>query len=171
VTGENFYSFNGIYSLSQDVKTMDFKGTFEVTASSNDVYNFLMDPEKLSPCIPGLQKLDKVSNEEFTVVVRVGVAFIRDNFTIKFKVVESVAGKHAKFTGNGSGKSGTMDLTAVMDLIEASGKTTMNWSANVSVGGKIGSLGQRVMAGQAEKIIKQMFDSIEESLSGSRQKV
>lgn len=150
---------------------MDFKGTFEVTASSNDVYNFLMDPEKLSPCIPGLQKLDKVSNEEFTVVVRVGVAFIRDNFTIKFKVVESVAGKHAKFTGNGSGKSGTMDLTAVMDLIEASGKTTMNWSANVSVGGKIGSLGQRVMAGQAEKIIKQMFDSIEESLSGSRQKV
>ena len=62
-----------------------------------------------------------------------------------------------------------MDLTAVMDLIEASGKTTMNWSANVSVGGKIGSLGQRVMAGQAEKIIKQMFDSIEESLSGSRQ--
>jgi carbon monoxide dehydrogenase subunit G len=161
---------NRISHLPLGEKIMDFKGTFEVGVSSNDVYSFLMDPEKLSLCIPGLQKLDKVSDVEFIVLVRAGVAFIKDDFTIKFKLVESEVGKHAKFTGSGSGKSGTMDLVAVMDLIEASGKTTMNWSATVNVGGKIGSLGQRVMSSQAQKIIKQMFDSIDANLNGAKQK-
>ncbi|MEM4089717.1 MAG: carbon monoxide dehydrogenase subunit G [Thermoplasmatales archaeon] len=147
---------------------MEFKGTFEVSASANDVFNFLMDVDKLSLCIPGLQSVEKISKEEFNVLVRVGVAFIKDDFTIKFKVVESDTGKHARLRGNGTGKNGTVDLDAVMDLTELSGKTTMQWSANVNVGGKIGSLGQRVMAGQAEKIIKEMFDCIERSLSSDK---
>ena len=146
---------------------MEFKGIFEVSATPSEVFNYLLDAEKLATCIPGLQKVEKISDLEFDVMVKVGVAFIKDDFTIKFKVVESEPAKHAKFKGNGSGKSGTMELEATMDLSEASGKTTMKWSANVNVGGKIGSLGQRIMKGQAEKIIKQMFDSIEKNLSSN----
>ncbi len=143
---------------------MDFNGTFEINASMENVYNFVMDPEKLSSCIPGLKKMEKVSDTEFNVLVKVGIAFIKEDFNIKFSVLESEPTAHARLSGVGSGKSGTIDITADMRLTGDDSKSTMVWTANANVGGKIGSMGQRLITGQAEKIINQMFKGIKEAL-------
>lgn len=144
---------------------MDFEGTFETDASLQTVFSFVMDPEKLSSCIPGLKQMEKHSQDEFTVLVRAGIAFIREDFTIKFKVLESKPPSYAKLSGNGSGKSGTLDIIAEMNLSEEGGKTLMQWKATANVGGKIGSMGQRLITGQAQKIINEMFDGIRAALS------
>ncbi len=145
---------------------MDFSGNFELDTSMENIFDFVMDFDRLAPCIPGLKKLDKISDKEFTVLVRAGIAFIKEDFNIKFTVVEATRPNHATLKGNGTGKSGTVDLTAIMDLSESGGKSTMKWSASAVVGGKIGSMGQRLITGQAEKIINQMFAGIKEQLSG-----
>ena len=143
---------------------MDFNGTFELNTSMDNIYRFVMDPEKLASCIPGLKKMEKISDTEFTVLVKVGIAFIKEDFNIKFTVLESEPPSHAKLTGVGAGKSGTVDITADMHLTENNGKSTMLWTAQANVGGKIGSMGQRLITGQAEKIINQMFKGIKEAL-------
>jgi carbon monoxide dehydrogenase subunit G len=143
---------------------MDFNGTFELNTSMDNIYRFVMDPEKLASCIPGLKKMEKISDTEFTVLVKVGIAFIKEDFNIKFTVLESEPPSHAKLAGVGAGKSGTVDITADMHLTENNGKSTMLWTAQANVGGKIGSMGQRLITGQAEKIINQMFKGIKEAL-------
>ena len=45
---------------------MDFNGTFELNTSMDNIYCFVMDPEKLASCIPGLKKMEKISDTEFT---------------------------------------------------------------------------------------------------------
>ncbi len=144
---------------------MNFDGTFEVNATSEKVFNTVMDPNEVSSCIPGFKSLNVISPEEYSVVVRVGIAFIKGDFNIKFKVVEREANKHAKLSGNGQGLGGTVDLEAIMDLSEADGKTKMDWKADAKVGGKLGSMGQRLIGGQAQKIIKELFDNLEKKLS------
>ena len=52
-----------------------------------------------------------------------------------------------------------------LDLSEADGKTKMDWKADAKVGGKLGSMGQRLIGGQAQKIIKELFDNLEKKLS------
>ncbi len=143
---------------------MDFNGTFELNTSMDSIYRFVMDPEKLASCIPRLKKMEKISDTEFTVLVKVGIAFIKEDFNIKFTVLESEPPSHAKLSGVGSGKSGTVDITADMHLTENNGKSTMLWTAQANVGGKIGSMGSRLITGQAEKIINQMFKRIKEAL-------
>lgn len=144
---------------------MNFEGTFEVDAPGEKVFSTVMDPNEISSCIPGLKSLNVVSPEEYSVVVRVGLAFIKGDFNIKFKLVEKEDNKHAKLTGIGQGMGGTLDLEAIMDLSETDGKTKMDWKAEAKIGGKLGSMGQRLIGGQAQKLIKELFDNLQKKLS------
>lgn len=144
---------------------MNFDGTFEVDANRDKVFETIMNPNEISSCIPGFKELNVISPDEYSVIVRVGLAFIKGDFNIKFKVVERTAGEHAKLTGNGMGMGGTVDLQAIMDLAEDNGKTKMDWKAEAKVGGKLGAMGQRIIGGQAQKIIKELFACLEKKLS------
>lgn len=144
---------------------MNFDGTFEVNATSEKVFKTVMDPNEVASCIPGFKSLNIISPEEYSVVVRVGIAFIKGDFNIKFKVVEREENKHAKLSGNGQGLGGTVDLEAIMDLSEVGGKTKMDWKADARIGGKLGSMGQRLIGGQAQKIIKELFENLEKKVS------
>lgn len=146
---------------------MNFDGTFEVNADKDTVFETIMNPNEISGCIPGFKSLNVISPEEYSVVVRVGLAFIKGDFNIKFKVVESEPGVHAKLTGNGMGMGGTLDLQANIDLSEEAGKTKMDWKADAKVGGKLGAMGQRIIGGQAQKIIKEMFACLEKKFTSS----
>lgn len=146
---------------------MNFDGTFEVNADKSMVFETIMNPNEISGCIPGFKSLNVVSPEEYSVVVRVGLAFIKGDFNIKFKVVESEPSTHAKLTGSGTGMGGTLDLEATIDLSEDSGKTKMDWKAEAKVGGKLGAMGQRLIGGQAQKIIKEMFSCLEKKFNSS----
>ncbi|MEM3676087.1 MAG: carbon monoxide dehydrogenase subunit G [Thermoplasmataceae archaeon] len=144
---------------------MDFSGSFQIAKPAVDVYRFLVEPNSLSSCIPGVKQLNVESPESYTLVVRVGVAFIKGDMTMKINLVEKDEGKHAKIVGNGTGMGGTIGLEATMDLTESDGKTTLNWKAIANVGGKIASLGQRVMNHEAQKLIKQIFENMEKNLA------
>jgi carbon monoxide dehydrogenase subunit G len=145
---------------------MHFEGTFTVKAPREKVFEFLLDPNKVSSCLPDLQRLDIKNQDEYTAVVRAGISFIKGDFTMNFKVMEKQPPSHAKLVARGSGIGSTVDLETVMDLTESSGSTTMKWSAEAKVGGRIASVGQRLISGQAEKIIRQLFDCIKSKLEG-----
>ena len=142
---------------------MDFNGTFTVKAPASEVYKFILDPKKLGGCIPGFKELSVVSPDEFNVVVRAGVAFIKGDFKINMKIMEKEEPKYAKITGNGQGLGGTLDLEATINLKEENGEAYMEWKADAKVGGKIASLGQRMIGRQAEKIITELFEGIKKN--------
>ena len=125
-----------------------------------------MDPKETSRCMPDLQKLDIRSPDDFVAIVRAGVGFIKGDFTLHFNMVDKHPPTHAKLTARGTGMGSTLDMAAVMDLSDTpEGGTSMKWVADVNIGGKIASLGQRILDGQAEKIIKQLFECLEKRLA------
>jgi len=145
---------------------MHFEGTFTVKAPREKVFEFLLDPKKVSGCLPDLQRLDIKNQDEYIAVIKAGISFIKGEFTMNFKVPEKQPPSYAKLVARGSGIGSTVDLETVMDLTESSGSTTMKWSAEAKVGGRIASVGQRLISGQAEKIIRQLFDCIKSKLEG-----
>lgn len=144
---------------------MDFNGEFEVESPRKAVYSFVTDPEKLSACIPGFKSAEIKNPDEFSVVVKMGVAFIKGDFMIDMKFLDKIENKHAKVSGTGKGLGGSIDLNAVLDLSDQNGKTLMTWKASALIGGKLASLGQRIMNRQADKMIAEMFESLKKALS------
>lgn len=144
---------------------MHFQGLFDVKASKEKVFEVLMDPKETSQCMPDLQKLEIRSPDDFVAIVRAGVGFIKGDFTLHFKMTDKHPPTHAKLTARGTGMGSTLDMGAVMDLSDTSdGGTSMKWVADVNIGGKVASLGQRILDGQAEKTIKQLFACLQKRL-------
>ena len=147
---------------------MHFEGTITVKAPKLKAFEIITNPKQISKCMPDLQKLHIENPDTFTATVRAGVSFIKGDFTIHFKVLEKTPPNHVKMTGHGSGMGSTIDLETVMDLTDAEKQgTTMNWKADANVGGKIASIGKRLLDAQAEKIINQLFECIHHELGRS----
>ena len=147
---------------------MHFEGTFEVKAPKEKVFDMLMDPNQISNCMPDLQKLEVKSPDEFTAVVKAGVSFIKGDFTLHFTEMEKTRPTHAKLVGHGTGIGSTVDLDAVMDMADtAGGGTSMKWAADAKIGGRIASVGQRLLNGQAEKIVKGLFECLQGKLEAA----
>lgn len=147
---------------------MHFEGTFVVKAPKEKVYSMLTDPNQLSACMPDLQKLEIKSPEDFTAVIKTGVSFIKGEFTMHFTTTDKVPPTHAKLRSHGTGIGSTVDLEAVMDMSDAEGGgTSMKWTSEAKVGGRIASVGQRLLDSQAEKIMRQLFDCMKVKLESS----
>ena len=141
---------------------MHFEGKFDSRADPARLFGTLMDPKELSGCIPGLQKLDVTLSTDFTAVVKAGVGAIKGDFAIKFTIADRQEPSHAKLIGRGTGMGSAVDIEALMDISPApGGGSSMKWAADARVGGKLASLGQRLLEGQAEKIIKEMFGCLQ----------
>ena len=52
---------------------MNFENTFEVDAPIDQVYDALMDVERVAPCVPGAQVLDRKSDDAYEVAIKVKV--------------------------------------------------------------------------------------------------
>ena len=137
-------------------------------AAKDKVFGLLMDPKQISECMPDLQKLEVKSADDYTAVVKAGVSFIRGDFNMHFTVVEKTPPTHAKLVAHGTGIGSTIDLDTLMDLSDGPDSgTTMKWSAEARVGGRIATVGQRLISGQAEKIIKQLFECLQGKLEAA----
>jgi carbon monoxide dehydrogenase subunit G len=147
---------------------LHFEGTFDVKAPKEKVFSMMMDPNQISQCMPDLQKLEIKSPDDYTAVIKAGVSFIKGDFTMHFTTAEKTPSTHAKLMAHGTGIGSTVDLDAVMDMADTpSGGTNMKWSAEAKIGGRIASVGQRLLSGQAEKIVKGLFECLQTKLEAA----
>jgi len=147
---------------------LHFEGVFEATVPASRVYSLVTDPQEVAGCMPGLQKVDLKSSDEFDAVVKVGVSFIRGDFILRFRSIEKRPTSGAKFAVHGTGLGSAVDMVIALEISEREGGgCSMSWRADVTVSGKVASLGQRLMESQAEKIMTEFFECFRQKLRGS----
>ena len=67
---------------------MKFRGTVEINAPRDKVWAFLMDPNQVGPCGPGVESIDVIDETHFKAKAKVGVGFINARFTIDMEIAE-----------------------------------------------------------------------------------
>jgi uncharacterized protein len=63
-----------------------YQGDFVIDLPRPTVWEFIMDPHRVGPCVPDLLKLDVESETRFRTLVRVGVGPIRGKFNMTAEV-------------------------------------------------------------------------------------
>ncbi len=144
---------------------MQFSGTVQIAAPRERVWAFLMDPNRVGSCGPGVESIEVVDADRFKAKARVGIGFIAARFTVDMTIAERAEPDHALIKAHGQAPGSAVDATADMTLDgPAEGPTTMTWSADVSIAGKLASVGARMIDGTANKMIGQTFDCIRSKL-------
>ena len=147
---------------------MQFKGTVEIAAPRATVWAFLMDPNQVGPCGPGVESIDVVDADHFKAKAKVGIGFISARFAVDMSVAERNEPDLAVLKAHGQAPGSAVDATASMALSGLpEGPTTMDWSADVAISGTLASVGARMIEGTANKMIGQTFDCIRAKLATS----
>lgn len=145
---------------------MHLEGSFQVDASQEKVYAFLCDPNRISRCIPDIESLEVVSQDQFKARVKVGVALVRGTITLTGKIVDKVSPKHARLVAEGSGIGSSLRLESIFDLSSTTDNhTSMRWSADTEIGGLIAGIGAKLLQKNAEKQVAVVFDKMKVALT------
>ncbi|MGH2400823.1 MAG: SRPBCC family protein [bacterium] len=144
---------------------LHYEGTLIIRAPRDTVWSFLVDPRALSRCLPDVQRLDLIEEGRFRAVVRVGVAFVKGNFTFDVAMRDLQVPAHARISGRGGGLGSGVDITSTVDLAERPDSTTeLRWVADVVVSGPLATVGARLLDGTVEKKTAELFDCLKAQL-------
>ena len=144
---------------------MKFDGTVEIRAPRERVWDFLMDPNQVGPCGPGVESIEVVDETHFKARAKVGIGFISARFAVDMEIAEREEPDRAVIKARGQAPGSAVDATATMRLRDGdAGTTIMEWAADVMIGGTLASVGARMIEGTANKMIGQTFDCIRTKL-------
>jgi carbon monoxide dehydrogenase subunit G len=144
---------------------MHFEGSVPISASREKVWAFVVDPEQVGQCGPGVETIEVVDASHFKVVAKVGIGFISAKFNVNMEFAELDAPDRAGIKSHGQAPGSAVAATASMALSDdGSGGTVMDWVADVNLSGTLASVGARLIEGTANKMIGQTFDCMKTKL-------
>jgi carbon monoxide dehydrogenase subunit G len=140
---------------------MQFSGTVDIRASRDRVWAFLVNPNDVGSCGPGVESIEVVDDTHFRARAKVGVGFISARFVVDMSMAELEPPDRALIKAHGQAPGSAVDAVATMALKDGpEGGTTMDWSADVTISGTLASVGARLIEGTANKMIGQTFECI-----------
>lgn len=140
---------------------MKLEGTNTVNASRAILWRLMIDPEVLQRCIPGCQSLEASPDGSYKMTLKAGVGSIRGVFTGTIRLDELRDPEHFKMLVDGKGSAGFLKGAGTIDLSEKDDETVITYSGDVSIGGTIASVGQRMVQSSAKMMASQFFTAIE----------
>lgn len=142
-----------------------FGGEFSVRKKPEEVYDFLVDPDRFCPLLPDYQSKEIVDDKHFLVKISVGISHIRGTAAVKLALVEADRPKHAVYEGTGDVPGGSAMLRAGFNLESAPNGTKVIWSGQSNIVGRIASLAGGMLEPLAKKNIQKMIDELQKALA------
>jgi uncharacterized protein len=146
---------------------MDLTGEYRIPAARIKVWEALNDPEILKQCIDGCQELNKDSDTQFSAKVTAKVGPVKAKFAGKVTLSELDPPNGYKISGEGQGGvAGFAKGGATVKLTEDGNDTILNYEAVAEVGGKLASVGSRLVEGVAKKQADDFFGKFSDLVGG-----
>ncbi|MEE9508031.1 MAG: carbon monoxide dehydrogenase subunit G [Anaerolineales bacterium] len=147
---------------------MELSGRVNIEAPREAVWDFLIDAESVSECVPGLESLEViVPDEKFRASAQVGLGTVKVKFSAEVEWFDLDPPGRAKMRGRGTAPGSAGDAIAEMILEEGPDNSTdLIWTADVNVAGTIASLASRMMKSVAKKLSKNFFECVKKKVEG-----
>ncbi|NHA70029.1 SRPBCC family protein [Phycicoccus flavus] len=146
---------------------MKITGTSALDAGPEQVWNAILDPAVLARCIPGCSSLRTVGEDRYAMTVTAGVAAIKGTYTGEVALTDMDRPSSLTLHASGAGAPGTIDADVRVRLSPAEGGgTELAYDADATVGGTIGGVGQRMLAGVTKKMAGQFFGALDADIAG-----
>src|SRR5215218_4194294 len=143
---------------------MKVNGSAVLHAAPAEVFAALNDPAVLARTIPGCRSLTALGDDRYAMVVTAGVASVKGTYEGQIELAEQQPPHGFTLRAKGAGAPGTVDTTVRVTLAEADGGTRLEYDADAAVGGMVGGVGQRMLAGVARKTAGQFFAAVDGEL-------
>ena len=146
---------------------MKVAGNAILHAPVETVYAALRDPRVLVRTIPGCERLEQLGEDAYAMTVTAGVASVRGTYAGDVRLTDHRAPHGFVLRASGSGAPGTVSADVTVELSPGdNGTTELSYDADAVVGGMIGGVGQRLLAGVAKRTAGEFFTAVDQVLTG-----
>jgi carbon monoxide dehydrogenase subunit G len=143
---------------------MNFEGRYTLPVPQRAAWDALNDPAVLKAAIAGCERFETIDANTWLAVVRASVGPISVTFRARLTVSDAQPPHRYTLTGEGQGgAAGHARLRAQIELAPGTDgiSTLLSYAAQAEVGGKIASLGSRLM----QSVVRRHTDAFFEALT------
>lgn len=147
---------------------MELTGTYELQGSEREIWDILHSSRHLKNIVPGCTAIDPQEDGRLDAMVTTKIGPMKVNFQGSMTFDDIKAFSHFKITGQGEGgPAGFVKGTADIQMTASGpGTTTLKYTAHSDIGGKLASLGGRLIEAISRKNIDSFFQDLQVELSG-----
>jgi uncharacterized protein len=142
-----------------------FSGGFEAKKKPEEVYDFLIDPNRFAPLLPDFQSLAVQDAKHFSVKVNVGISYIKGSADVKMELAEADRPRRAQYKGQGAVAGGNVTMVAGFDLTPTTDGTKVNWQGEAQIFGRLASVAGGLLEPLGKKQIQKLIDGLQAALA------
>lgn len=149
---------------------MQLSGEYLFEASRDMVWEALQDPDVLGAIMPGGEGFEQVSENEYTGTLNVKIGPVQGRFEGAITLSDKVPPERYTITVDGRGAPGFVKASGAIELTEEGSRTRLTYALDAQVGGRIATVGQRLVEASARSIANQSLESLNTYLSASAER-
>lgn len=147
---------------------MIFQGSLPIRAEVPEVWDFLLDVNRVATCVPGMQSATAIDEETFegTIVAEVGP--ISGRFTFRAHIVERKPPDEliAAIDGTDSVTRSKVSGQVAIHLNGAGDQTELSYRSTVNVQGRLAILGELVLRATGNMMLQETSERVRKRLEG-----
>jgi carbon monoxide dehydrogenase subunit G len=140
-----------------------------VQAPTDEVWEFLNDPERVAPCMPGAELTEVIDDEHYKgkVSIKMGPVSLSFNGDVAIEERDDAAKRMVMKAKGSEGKGkGQATATVISQLQESGSGTKMHITQDIDVSGALAQFGRGMIADVTESLMGDFAASIEAELAG-----
>ncbi len=147
---------------------MKLNNEFTVDVPVEDVWNVLLDLERITPCLPGASLTEETGEREYDGAMKVKLGPVTQQYKGTVKIQEADESAHRavlRADGKDARGQGTASATIVSTLHdEGNNSTKVNVETDMQITGRAAQFGQGIQQQVSEKLLGRFADCLEEEI-------
>jgi uncharacterized protein len=150
---------------------MKFRQEFRVAENLATVWAVFEQPARVAACLPGLESCEALEDGTLAVRLTQRLGPMAATFEARVRITERVPGERIQFTSTGKavrGAVGSFRATNTVYLQAADNSSTaVVVEGEAALAGMLGSVAQKIIMKQADKMTTEFAKNLEHMLSGA----
>lgn len=144
---------------------MKIEGAYTFGATREEVWAAILDVDVLSRTLPGGQDLEEIGENQYRAKMKMRVGPVQGVFsgTVKLSDIRPLEGYHIEVDGKGA--SGFVNGEGELRLEAQGDSTVLNYDGEAQVGGRLASVGQRLMESSAQALVRQSLEALDAQIA------
>jgi len=148
------------------------KEKFRVKGSLGDIWQFMMDPERIGSCIPGCEKIEPLGEDSYRSTFKIKLPIFSITATSTTTITETDPPHHLKSITDGKYDlgGGTFHQEMVLDMKEVDGgEVEVSYSAETTLQGGLAGFSEDLMSKMAHGVAEQFAKNIRARIEGTEE--
>lgn len=154
---------------------MKVEGTYTFDAPQEIVWPTILDPDVLAYTLPGVQELKLVGDNEYQATMKIRIGPVQGVFSGSVQLTDLKEPESCHLHVDGKGAPGFVKGEGDLKLTTDGDSTILSYQGDAQVGGRLASVGQRLMESSTQALIRQSLESLDSQVkakaSGDESKI